>query len=59
MYDVGSKLVGGITSTYVDRIDSGVRKDCAMSPWLFNVYMDAVKMWDGKEERKWRLPWFL
>ena len=24
------------------RIDSGVRQGCIMSPWLFNVYMDAV-----------------
>ena len=24
------------------RIDSGVRQGCTMSPWLFNVYMDAV-----------------
>ena len=25
------------------RIDSGVRQDFIMSPWLFKVYMDAVK----------------
>ena len=30
------------------RIDSGVRQGCIMSPWLFNVYMDAV-MKDWKE----------
>ena len=24
------------------RIDSGVRQGCIMSPWLFNVYMDAA-----------------
>ena len=51
------KLLSGIKSMYVDssacvrikggiseqfRIDSGVRKGCIMSPWLFNVYMDAV-----------------
>ena len=24
------------------RIHSGVRKYCIVSPWLFNVYMDAV-----------------
>ena len=24
------------------RIESGVRQGCVMSPWLFNVYMDAV-----------------
>ena len=57
MYDVGGKLLSGINSTYADssayvrikgdlseqfRIDSGVRQGCIMSPWLFNVYMDAV-----------------
>ena len=24
------------------RINSGARQRCIMSPWLFNVYMDAV-----------------
>ena len=24
------------------RINIGVRQGCVMSPWLFNVYMDAV-----------------
>ena len=57
MYDVGGKLLNGIKSMYVNslsfvrvkggetecfRIDSGVRKGFIMSPWLFNVYMDAV-----------------
>ena len=57
MYDVEGKLLSGIKSMYVHslvcvrvkwgesewfRIDSGVRKGCNMSPWLFNVYMDAV-----------------
>ena len=34
------------------RIDSGVRQECIMSPWLFNMYMDAamkeVKMGMGR-----------
>ena len=58
MYDVGCKLLSEVKSMYVDscsvcfrvkgdeyerfRIDSGVRQGCIMSPWLFNVYMDAV-----------------
>ena len=57
MYDVGVKLLGGVKRMYVDslacvrvkvgmserfRIDSGVRQGCIMSPWIFNVYMDAV-----------------
>ena len=57
MYDVEGKLLGGIKSMRVDsldcirikggesepfRIDSGVRQGCIMSPWFFNVYMDAV-----------------
>ena len=38
------------------RIDSGVRQVRIMSPWLFNVYMDAVMKelkigigWEGSE----------
>ena len=57
MYDVGGKLLNGMKSVYVNslacvrvkgcesecfRIDIGVRQVCIMSPWLFNVYMDAV-----------------
>ena len=57
MYDVGGKLLSRIKSMYVNslacvkveggeserfRIDIGVRWGCIMSPWLFNVYMDAV-----------------
>ena len=49
------------------RIDSGVRQGCIMSPWIFNVYMDAVmkevKMRMGRrgmrfmeEWGEWRLP---
>ena len=78
MHDVGGKLLGGIKSMYVDslayirvkggesewfRIDSGVRQGCIMSPWLFNVYIDAVtkELEDGdrKEGREWRLPGLL
>ena len=54
---MGGKLLNGIKSIYVNslacvtlkggeiecfRINSGVRQGCIMSPWLFNVYMDAV-----------------
>ena len=57
MYDVGGKLLNGIKSMYVNRltcvrakggesecfrIDSSVRQVSIMSPWLFNVYMEAV-----------------
>ena len=41
------------------RIDSEVRQGCIMSPWLFNVYIDAVtkdENGEGKKGRKWRLP---
>ena len=82
MYDVGSKLLKGIKGMYVNtlacvrvkgcesecfRIYSRVRQVCIMSPWLFNVYMDAVtkelKIRMGRREvrfqeegREWRLP---
>ena len=57
MYDVGGKLLNGIKSVYVNsvayvrvkrcdsecfRIDSGVRQECIISPWFFNVCMSAV-----------------
>ena len=57
MYDLGGKLLNGIKSMYVNSlacvrvkggdalcfsIASGVRKWCIMSPWLFNVYVDAL-----------------
>ena len=52
------------------RVDIGVRQGCIMSPWGFNVHMDAVmkevKMGMGRirgiyleEERKGRLPGLL
>ena len=60
MYDVDDKLLNGIKSLYVNSlacvrvkgsesecfwINGGVRQECIMSPWLFNVYMDT----DGGE----------
>ena len=54
---MGGKMLNGIKSTYVNslacvrekgceiecfRIDTGVKHVCIMSPWLFNVYMDAM-----------------
>ena len=57
MYDVVGKPLNGIKSVYVNSlicvrvngcesegfmINSGVRQMCIMSPWLFNVYIDAV-----------------
>ena len=80
MYDVW-EVLSGINSMYVDSsacvrvkggeseqftIDSGVKQGCIMSPWLFNVYIDAmmeVKMGMGRtgvrfleDRREWRLP---
>ena len=57
MYDVDGKLLNRILSMYVNslpclsvkgswserfRIDSGVRHCCIVSPWLLNLYIDAV-----------------
>ena len=40
-----AKVKGGESECF--RTVSGVRQDCVMSSWLFNVYMDAV-MKEGK-----------
>ena len=77
---MGGKLLNDVKSMYVNslahvkggenecfRINSGVRRGCTMSPWLFSVYMDAVmkevKMGIGRrgmrfqeEVREWRMP---
>ena len=34
------RVKGGESECF--RISSGVRQRCIMSPWLFNVYMNAV-----------------
>ena len=85
MYDVGGYLLNGIKSVYVKslayvrvkgcesecfRIDRGMRQECIMSSWVFNVYMDTVmkelKMGIGRrgvrfqeEGREWKLPGLL
>ena len=35
-----ARVKGGESKCF--RIDSGIGQGCIMSPWLFNVYMDAV-----------------
>ena len=76
--NVCSKLLSGIKSRYVNslacarvkwgesecfRIDSGVKQKCIMSPWLINVYMDAVmtevKMGMGRGEKEVEIVWAL
>ena len=54
IHDVGGKLLNGIKSMHIKslacvrgeskyfRIDCGARNSCIMSPWLLNVYMEAV-----------------
>ena len=57
VYVVGGKLLKAVQSFYVDSracvrvgndvsewfpVNEGLRQDCVMSPWLFNVYMDDV-----------------
>ena len=84
MYDVGGKQLSGINSMYINSLTCvrlkggeseasgsiGVRQGCIMSPWLFNVYMDAVmkeeKMGLGRkgvrfqeDRREWRLAGLL
>ena len=43
------KVKGGESDYF--RIDSGVRQGCIISPWIFNVYMDAVFMKEVKMGR--------
>ena len=72
MYYVDSlicvRVKGGESERF--RIYNRVRQGCIISPWLFNVYMDAamkeVKMEMGRkgmrfmeEGKEWRLPGFL
>ena len=74
---MGGKLLNGIKNMYINNlprvkvewgesewfgIDNGVRQKCINTPWLFNVYMEAVKMRIGRKEmrfqeegREWRL----
>ena len=71
MNDVGGKLLSEINSMYADslpyvrakgsesewfKIDIWAKQRCIISPWLFNVCMDAVlkevKMGNGKEGNK-------
>ena len=85
IYDVGSKLLNGIKSIHINSlacvrvkkrvidcfgIEIGMRQGFILSPWLFNVHMDAVmkeeKMEMGRigvrfleEESEWKLPGLL
>ena len=62
------RVKGGESKCF--RIESCVRQCCVMSPWLFNIYMDAVRkevkvgIWRMgimllEERRGWRLPGLL
>ena len=42
------RMKGGESKCF--RIDSSVRQGCNMSPWLFNVYMNAVMEEMGRME---------
>src|SRR5678816_4590180 len=73
IYGVNGKLLNGIKSIYDDskacvriyragsdcfNINSGVRQGCAMSSWLFNLYMDGVMKelevgWQGMVLESW------
>ena len=76
MYDVGGKILSGFKNMYVDnltcvrvkggeselfKLDSVVRQGCIMSPWLFNVYMNAamkvVKMGMGRRGVRLEIDW--
>ena len=55
MYDVRGKLLNSLTKCYglsclrvkegereCSKMGSGMRQDCIMSPWPFNVFMNAL-----------------
>ena len=42
MYDVSGKLFNGIKSMYDSSLVCITVKDCIMSHWFFNMYMDAM-----------------
>ena len=44
-----SKIKGDASECF--RIDNGGGQGCIMSPWFFNVYMDAV-CWEVKMEMR-------
>ena len=57
---VSVRVKGGMSDCF--RINSCGRQGCIMSPWLFNVYMDAVMKevkWGWEEGREWRLSGLL
>ena len=66
VHSLGHVRVKGTECVFF-RIESGLRKGFVKSPWLFNVYMDAVmkevKVGMGvrflEEGRDWRFPGFV
>ena len=87
MYGINGQLLKAVQSLYENseayvrvcreegewfEVGVGLRQGCVMSPWLFNLFMDAVMkeirekagdvgvtLWDERRNVKWKVDWLM